>query len=193
MGPRRVASIARRASGRILAKRVNCTNLSIPDITSADFDNPLDVPLLECVETMDEEVESNGTNVADAPLYSKIVGLKLRGVIQGTASGVNLFRWRLFRSPDGDLSSAGAISNWMTSDDTPTARELRKNTLALGLAVSGASSSVAHLNVFVRRKALRRVSTLSEGDTLRFAVAKDAAGTVGRLELYGTIYVRANG
>lgn len=193
MRPRRVASIARRATSRILAKRVNGSSLTIPDITSADFDNPLTVDLLECTETMDEEVESNGSVIADAPLYSKIVGIKLQGMIQGTASGVNFFRWMLFKAPDNDITGAAAMGLWHVSDDTATARELRKVTIAKGLISSGASSSLASLRVFVRRSALARIGPLSEGDVLRLAIAKDAAGTTARLELWGTIYLRANG
>lgn len=147
---------------------------------------------------MDEEVESDGTAIADIPLYSRLTSIKLRlHVVVPVGSGAaNIFRWLLYKKPDGeaiagiDLSAAGATFH--SSNDTPTAREVRKMTLAKGMLVANSSTGVTPLRMFVSRQAMKRTSPMRENDRISLLIAKDALGTTATLHGFGALYVKAN-
>lgn len=161
-------------------------------MTSADYDNGVTVDLLECVETMDEEVESNGSTVADTPLYSRITGMRLNLLLQ--AANACKIRWMLYKKPDGEtLVSALTDANFHSSNDVQNNRELRKYTVAKGLAFVSPDRLAAPLNLFVRRQAWKRISPMREGDMLSLILAKEADGTTATLSGFGTIWVKANG
>lgn len=195
---RRARSIVRAVSGITLAKRVLLPGLTIPDVTAADWDNALTIDLLECVEAQDEEVESDGTAIADAPLYSRLTAFKLRLTIIGPvgAGSANVFRWLLYKKPDGeaiagtDLSAAGATFH--SSNDTPTAREVRKMTMAKGVVYTNSSTGITGVRIFISRAAMKRISPLRENDRISLLIAKDALGTTATLHGFGTLYIKAN-
>ena len=140
----RAKRIVRQVTGMTLAKRV-ILNEAIPDVTSVDYDNPLLVDLLECVEAQDEEAESDGSSIADAPLYSRIAAMRLNLTIVGPASSTVAHRWKLYKMPDGEQlqtsSSMLTDSGFHISDDNPTAREARKYELAKGMLFTNQSIS----------------------------------------------------
>lgn len=191
---RRARPIVRAATGIILAKRVILDSLVIPDVTSANYDNPLQVGLLNCTEAgQEEEQESDGTNIATVPLYSRIVGMNLNFYVKAGAS--TDIRWMLHKLPDGEelITDANRLAgNFHASDDTNPMREFRKMQMAKGFFGISSDRLQARVPVFVRRAALKRVSPLREGDILRFDIAKHADGTTAALNGFGTIYVRAN-
>lgn len=180
--------------GPIEAKRIILDGLSIPDISAAAYDNPLVIDLLICQETVDEEVESNGTNIAQVPLYSKFVGLKLDLNIRGTVNDPLTLRWLLWKLPDGEaLVSSLQDSNWHSSNDVQNNRELRANTLAKGMLLTNTSSGVNKLRVFIRRETLKRLGNLRENDTIRLAIAANASATTQATVFgFGTAYARLN-
>lgn len=189
--------IVRAASGIVLTKRVNVDKATIPDISAADFDNPLTFDLLACTEAQDESIESTGgttagTDVAVTPLYSRLLSLRLHAIIQGTQATANLYRWILAKSPDNDITGATFMSNWMSSDDTTAAREVREHIMAKGLAVINQSSGNAFPRIFVKKKTLNRLSPLREDDRIKFIIAKDAPGTTANFTMWGNLWVRAN-
>lgn len=187
---RRARPIVRAVQSISLSKRVLLDKLTIPDITSADYDNPLVVPLLTCIEAQDEELESNGSDIATAPLYSRLVAIKLRlGVHAFSAQTV--FRWMLWKSPDNDLTP-NMTTNFHSSNDTITDREIRKMVLAKGIVISNSSSVVNSVPIFVKRAAMLRAGPLRENDRINFQIAKDAAGTTANLTGFGTLWVKAN-
>lgn len=188
---RRARTIVRAVSGITLAKRIVLDNLTVPDVTTTDFDNPLDVDLLQCIEAQDEEQISDGTVVADAPLYSRITSFKFTGFMW--AGAATTVRWLLIKDQDGDEQlTALANASFHGSNDTPVFREARKNTIAKGTFRLPADRLQSNFRVFVSRKALARISPLRENDKLRLMVAKDAAGTTASLNGFGTIYIKAN-
>lgn len=190
----RARKVVRAVSGITLAKRVILDDISIADITSANFDNPTQVNLLTCIEAQDEELESDGTNVATAPLYSRIVAIKLNLLLKAP-SGTHV-RWMLHKLPDGEelVTDANRLAgNFHASDDTNPMREFRKMQLAKGITAIASDKLATSMRVFVRKKALARVSPLRENDVLRFDVAKHADGTTATLSGFGTIWLRANG
>lgn len=192
---KRARRIVKAVTGITLVKRVVLDTLTIPAETAANFDNALTVDLLECVEAMDEEVESNGTAIADIPLYSRLTGFKFNfGIVAGSANQV--FRWALYKKPDGeaimgtDLSDTAGL--WHSSNDTPTAREVRKMLIAKGMLISNAASSIAYPRIFAKPAAMKRISPFREGDKLTFLIAQNTA-TNSVLHGFGTMWVRANG
>lgn len=196
-GPRmnfgRARRVVRAVTGITLAKRIQVTRATIPDVTSVDFDNPLAVELLECTESMDEEVESDGTGIADVPLYSRVKSMRLQGIFEGSTSVSTMVRWLLYKKPDGEaLVTDLTNSIFHSSNDTPGMREIRKYTVAKGMLVINPSSAVAHSRFFVSPKAWARISPMRENDKLSLIVAKAAEGTTCSLSLLGTIYVKAN-
>lgn len=185
----------RAVTGITLTKRVLLAGLSIPDVTSVDWDNPLIVDLLQCIEAQDEEQVSDGTIIADAPLYSRALSMRLNLTILGSTSTTNVYRWLVYKKPDGEslVTSLAGTGQFHNSGDTPTLREVRKLTVAKGMVVTNPSTAVTKMNIFVRKAAWRRISPLRENDTISLLIAKDAAGTTSLLHGMGNIYVRANG
>lgn len=183
--------IVRAVNSMTLSKRVNLDKLTIPDVSAADYDNPLVVPLLTCIEAQDEEIESDGTNIATAPLYSRLTSMTLKMAVHAF-SAQTVFRWMLWKSPDNDLTP-NMTTNFHSSNDSITDREIRKMILAKGIVISNASSVVNSVPIFVRRSAMNRVGPLRENDRINFQIAKDAAGTTANLTGFGTLWVKANG
>lgn len=186
--------VVRAVSGITLTKRILLAGLTIPDITSVDWDNPLIVDLLQCIEAQDEEQVTDGTVIADAPLYSRATGIRLILTILGSTSTTNVYRWLLYKKPDGEslVTSLAGTGQFHNSGDTPTLREVRKLTIAKGMVVTNPSTAVTRLPIFVKRKAWQRIAPLRENDTISLVIAKDAAGTTSLLHGMGQIYVKAN-
>lgn len=185
--------IIRAATGITLSKRIQLSALTIPDVSAADYDNPLSIDLVEAVETMDEEQESDGTNVADVPLYSRLMKMRLQCILSAF-SAQTLIRWALYKKPDGEaLVTSLADSNFHSSNDVQNNREFRKYTLAKGMLMVTAQSAGRSFTPFIRRDAWKRASPMREGDKLCLLIAKNAAGTTGQLDGFGTIWARANG
>lgn len=178
--------------GPIEAKRINFDNLAIPARSSVAYDNPLVIPLVICQETVDEEVESNGTNIAQVPLYSKIVGMKLNlQLFNNAATGGDRIRWALVKYPDGEnLMADLSDTYWHNSDDNPTMREIRATTLSMGFTVASDRTARA-LNIFVRRKTLQRLGKLRENDRLALKLAVSGTGAAA-ISGFGTLYARMN-
>lgn len=176
--------------GPIEAKRVILTNQAIAAKVTTDFDTPTTIGLLTTGETTDEELESNGTTIAEARNYSKVVGMKLNLVTHGWTTGT-IVRWMLVK----DVDNEGAITSladsfFHNSDDTPTARELRARTLAKGFFVAS-DKTASRVSIFVKRSTLKRLGSLREGDRLELVLAQSSTDN-GKLTGFGTIYVRMN-
>lgn len=176
-----------------MAKRILLDDINIADITAANYDAPTQVGLLQCLEAQDEELDSDGTNVATAPLYSRILAIKLRLIVR--APNASHFRWMLHKLPDGEelVTDANRLAgNFHVSDDTNPMREFRKMQLAKGIVAMSGNGLVSSIPVFVRRAALKRISPLRENDVIRFDIAKHGDGTTASLSGFGTIWIRAN-
>lgn len=190
---RNFARRVRRVSGITLTKRVILDNLTIPDITSVPFDNPLRVPLLTCLEAQDEELESDGTIIATTPIYSRLLSMRLKLLISAGASQA-IVRWLIMKEPDGEaLLTSLANASFHSSNDTQNIRESRKMTISKGMLVTNASSTVNSVPIFIKKKAWARISPMRENDNLVLLIAKDAPGTTLALNGFGNIWVKANG
>lgn len=193
---RQARRIVRAVSGITLAKRIVLGGVTVPDITAADWDNPVGIDLAVCQETMDEQLESDGTNVAQVPLYSRLTAIKLNLQVVGPSSNSVVHRWILHKLPDGEeliadnLRLAGA--NFHSSNDEPAHREMRKYTLAKGILITNSSTGVTPLRIFVKRAAMKRVGPFRENDVLRLDIAKDQTGISSALHGFGTLYFKAN-
>lgn len=187
--------IVRAATGTVLVKRVLVNKFSIPDVSAADFDNPVRFDLIGGSEAQDEQIESTGgttigTDVATSPLYSRVIGLKLNMIVVG--QGGEFVRWSLNKNNDNDESVADMNTFWHSSDDTDAAREIRQNQMAKGLLVVNADRLETRAKVFVRRQTLKRLGSLKEDDRLSMAFSKDATNTTCTVTVWGNIYVKAN-
>jgi hypothetical protein len=188
---RAVRRAVRAVSGITLAKRIVLTEETIPDVTSVAFDNPLSIDLLECVESIDEEAISNGTTIADVPLYSRMTSFKTNLFVDCDAA--TLIRWVLYKKPDGEaLISDLADNSFHGSQDTPGQREFRKYLMAKGYLRISADRLQVPLKVYVSKAAMRRAAPFREGDKISLIIAKSAAGTTAQLSGFGTIYCKAN-
>lgn len=190
---RRARSFVRRtvsSMGPIEAKRVLVTRLSIPAESAADFDNPLRLVLLTTGESVNEELISDGTNVAEAKMYSKLVAMKGSFTVNGLGT-TSVCRWILMKEPDGeDLTSTLTDEFFHGSTDTPTNRELRANILAKGM-FTGSDRTSAKINLWVKKKTLRRLGSLRENDRISLVIAHNEASAM-TLTGFGTLYVRMN-
>lgn len=188
---RRARPIIRAAMGITLVKRVIVDSATIPDVSAANYDNPLTINLLRCIEAQDEEAEADGSTIADAPLYSRITGIRLTGHFQ--SSTASYVRWMLIKSPDNDISLTSLVTNFHNSNDGQSDRELRKMTIKKGWTyVNPGNSGSPWKTGFISKKALQRISPLRENDRIQLILAKDAAGTTIPFNLWGSIYVKAN-
>lgn len=188
---RRARGLVRRIvsrMGRIEAKRFLFTDLSIPSDAGTDYNVPLNIPLVVAGDTVDEELESDGTNIAQVTNYSKIVGIKGQIVVDGMGTGTRI-RWQLQKWPDGEELGASLIdANFHSSNDTPTHREMRELTLAKGI-IYASDRTAQRLPLFIKRKTLARLGTLRENDRI---VLKLAQNTTDACEIsgFGTLYAR---
>lgn len=179
--------------GPIEAKRILLDNVAIPARSSVAFDNPVTIGLLETnTGTTNEEEESNGSDIADVPQYSKIVGMKLNlQLFNNSATGGDRIRWMLVKDVDNEGALTSLVdANFHSSDDTPTARELRARTLAKGF-VTASDRTAQRLSVFVRRKTLQRLGSMRAGDRLELVLAVSGTGAAA-ISGFGTLYVRMN-
>lgn len=170
------------------------TDLLVADVTSVDWDNPTNINLVEAVEAMDEEAESNGSTVADIPLYSRLTGMRLNLFVR--AANSTLIRWALHKRPDGEatnITSSMVDANFHSSDDTEDMREFRKYCIAKGMLAIPSDRLQAPLRIRVSRAAWKRISPMRENDTLTLTIAKASEGTTATVTGFGTIWCRANG
>jgi hypothetical protein len=176
--------------GPIEPKRILLDNVTIPAKTTTAFDNPIDIPLLVCQETTDEEKISDNTNTAQVPLYSKLVGLKGNFIIHNVSANERI-RWMLTKWLDGEelvTNLTDATGLFHSSNDTPTARELRSLTLAKGFFV--ASDRLAgKLSFFVRKNTLHRLGSLRENDKIVLTIASSSTGS-SSITGFGSLYCR---
>lgn len=190
---RKARSFIRRtvaSMGPIEAKRFNVDKLAIPAKSAADYDNPLVLDLLVCQESIDEEVESDGTTVAQVPLYSKLVGMKGQLMIHGASNG-DVFRWLLYKNTDNDDPITSLTNSFFhTSNDDQTSREIRSRIMAKGMFVA-TDKLGSRLNLFVRRKTLKRLGSLRENDRITLLIAHDDSASK-LLTGFGTLYCRLN-
>lgn len=193
-GMRRARRLIRRtvaSMGPIEAKRVVLDGFSIPARSAAAYDNPQAIGLVVCQESVNEETESNGTTVAEIPLYSKIVGMKGSFTIHGGSSGDRI-RWLLYKRPDGEaLTSVLTDAFFHSSDDSPTMRELRANTLAKGYSIMS-DKLAGRVSFHVRRSTLKRLGNMREQDAIYLLVAISSSTASTVITGFGTIYCRLN-
>lgn len=190
----RARPIVRAVTGVTLAKRIVFDGVSVPAISATAYDNPLIQDLVECTEAQDEEAETDTSGgIADVPLYSRLLSLKLNLFLQSSAApGAIRARWLLYKKPDGESLVTNLAGFFHSSDDTPTLREIRKLTLAKGMLPLSNDNLANRLPIFVRRQAWQRASPMRENDKISLVVAQSSNATL-TLSGFGTIYARANG
>lgn len=142
---------------------------------------------------MDETIVTDGTSIAQVPLYSKVVGLKMQLNIRGSVTTPPIVRWMLCKNPDGDYTAGNFMTAFQSAADDATTREIRGLTLAKGMVMLNESSGVSRLPVFVRRATLKRLGSLRENDRLELVLAcSGAPATNPTLSGFGQIYCRLN-
>lgn len=193
---RRVGRIARSATGIVLAKRILLHDFLIPDVSSVDFDNPVEFEIAGATATQAEEVESTGgttlgTDVATVPLYSKLLSMRLNLMFR--AANATMVRWMLVKNTDNDRTAAAFNTDFHSSNDSGDSREVRKLILSKGFVNIPSDKLAAPLRVRISRKALQRAAPMRDGDRLQFVLSKEAAGTTATLSGFGTMWFRANG
>lgn len=186
----RIRRLVRAATGRVIGRRILFDQVAVNDVTSVSYDNATTIGLLKCGETNDDELVADGTNIPDAPLFSQVVAIKLQ-LVYDAASATTL-RWVLWRDVDNEGLITSLATQFHSSSDSPAIREINKNIIAKGIFRVPASGLMTNKTVFVRKKTLRRLGSLREGDRIELMVAKAAEGTSGTVSGFGTIYVRVN-
>lgn len=188
--------IIRAATGIVLPKRLLLHDFLIPDVTSVDFDNPVEFDILSCNEGQDENIESTGgttagTDVAQIPLYSRLLSFKTNLMFR--AANACMVRWMLVKNDDNDFSAGNFNSAFHSSNDDATTKAIHKLTMAKGFVNIPSDKLAAPLRIFVKRSAMKRVSPMKEDDKISMVFSKEAAGTTATLSGFGTFYVKANG
>lgn len=142
---------------------------------------------------MDETLVSDGTNIAQVPLYSKLVSVKLNLAIRGSVSTPGVIRWMLVKNTDNDKTAAEFMTAFHNSADDAVSREIRALIYAKGFVMVNESSGVNHFRVFIRRQTLRRLSSMRENDRVQLILANsNAPATNPTLHGFGNLYFRLN-
>lgn len=175
-----------------MVKRVDIgTAVAITDGTTIDYDTPTFIPLLVCQEAVNEETESDGTNVAETTIGSRMVNIKLNLIVN--AGGQAGYRWMLIRDQDNDLeaniTSLGTGGFFNSANQSPTQAAINRNIIAKGQFRIMGDGLTARIPVFIRKKTLIRCGTLRENDRLKLIIAASNAGTTHNLSGWGNIYV----
>lgn len=182
--------------GTTLVKRMLLPGLTIPDVTTNDWDNELTVTLARADSSPADDSETliaDGTLIPIVPPHSRLTGVRLDFKVIGATSVVNVYRWMLVKNPDGDvivsdLSDSGG--QFHHSAATPSGREQRKYIIAKGIFLTNPNTAVGSLRIPVSRGAMRRINPFRPDDTLVFHIAKDTAGTTSILHGMGQLYFR---
>lgn len=192
-GFRRARNFVRRTvarMGRIEGKRVLLNAVSVPAKTTNPWDNMLTVDLVVAQETVDEELETDGTNVAQ--IYPGATVVSARGIIKflGTNVGTTtVIRWMIYKKPDGEALVTDLTDTFFhNTNDSPTGREIRANVIAKGMVV-GRSDAGVGIKLWMSKKALRRLGRLRENDKISLLIATNEA-SAATIHGFGTIYVR---
>lgn len=179
--------------GPLEAKRILFHRLAIGDSDTAQQFDGTDTAsrysFIVAQESVDEEVESNGTTIAEVRPYSKVVGIKTNFIVHGLSTSDTL-RWMVVKDVDGERGVSN-LSVFHNSDDTQAARELRANTLAKGYMV-GSDRTSARLPIFIKRSTLKRLGGLRENDKISLYLQAGGTSTSSLLTGFGTVYVRHN-
>lgn len=175
--------------GRIEPKRILLSQVGLTSRGAAVFDATKKIDLLVASETVNEETVSDGTNVAETKMYSRVVGMKFNFTLTPLASG-EVIRWMLYKNVDSDITLNDLVdNNFHSSQDTTDLRQLRSVTLAKGV-VYGTDRTSAKIKAFVRRSTLHRLGSLRENDKLTLVLATTSNATGCKIDGFGTIYVR---
>lgn len=126
------------------------------------------------------------STIAEAESLSRLKRIDLNiSFFSGTANGAGaLVEWMLYRSPDDSLTGQNP-SDLFGADVTLTTQSLRKNAIAYGGFLSSANNDTSKFKIGIKRKAMRRISRLSDGDRLKLAFVTSATGA--KYFAYGTI------
>lgn len=195
-GFRRARRFVRRTvanMGLIHVNRVLCDELSIPAKTTNAWDNPLAISLIKCQETVDEEIEADGTNPTECYPGDSVVALKLKAWIHGNLTSASLLRWMIVKRPDGETliaNTTSLITAFHSSNDTASDREWRANILAKGILNPSTGDAKSGLNFFVKRKTLKRLlGYMRENDSCSLLIATNGA-SAHTITIMGGLYVR---
>lgn len=187
----RFRRMVQRVTQPIVTKRIILDKEALAADAGTDFSVPTVIGLLASTDGgTNAELNSDGTNIAECNPYSRLVGIKLQ--LWVVAAAGTFVRWVLYKDEDNEgFITTLADTVFHTSADTPAQRELHRLILAKGMFRVSSSTLGARVNIFVRRKALRRNSLFKENDRLELAIAQDD-NNVGSISGFGSLWVAEN-
>lgn len=142
---------------------------------------------------MDETLVSDGTNVANVPLYSKLVAFKAQLFVRGSVTTPGVIRWMLVKNTDNDRTASDWMTAFHNSSDDSASREARALIYAKGMMLVNESSGVTPIRVFIKNKTLKRLSSFRENDRLDLVLGNsNAPSTNPTLHGFGGSYWRLN-
>lgn len=148
--------------------------------------------LLTAKDDPDDTVISNmdtaSPTIAEVEAGSRIKAIQFSSIWSG--SGGTQFQWALMKNPDADI--AADLDAVFKSDDTTAAREIRAHCLAAGIGVVASSSQIASIKAFVKRKRLRKLGLMRDGDRLQLWVRNSGSATITGEGVEGRIWTTRN-
>lgn len=169
----------RRATGTVHVSRVRMVDIALTqNATTA-------ITLLKVDDDPDYDLASDGTNIAEAQARSRITSIDLKMWLRANGTGERV-EWLLYRDRDSNLGSVDP-STLFQADYTTTVAEVRKNTVSYGMHVGSTNVENTMMRVFLKRKAMRRISGLNDNDLLKMTFAHSAAVGDGVLSMWGVI------
>lgn len=176
---RLVRKEVKRATGTTHVSRVRMLQLPLTQGATTT------ITLLKVDDDPDYDLTSDGTLIAEAQARSRITSIDLNMTVNPGVTG-EVGEWMLYRDPDSAIGAADP-STLFQADLTTTVAALRKNAVAYGMLIGNTNVENISRRVFIKRKAMRRISGLADNDLLKIAFQLTAGASNGALSMYGRI------
>lgn len=144
------------------------------------------ITFLTTKDTPDNDLETDGTNIAEVYSGARITDINLKIILHAGASG-DRTEIMMFRDKDATLLTNATIGNLFEMDYAATPALVRAAAMWYDMHIWGSGSDKLTTAPRIRRAAMARNSQLRENDTLRILFSQNDGGTGRKVSIVGRI------
>lgn len=145
--------------------------------------------LLKGVDDPNRDLISNGSDIAECKVNSKITKIQLTVVLSSYSAG-EVTELLLHKDPDLAITTSFTVTSLFLADFTAVSSAVKKNSLVYRFFRALAVSDGARIGMGMKRKALRRAGKMNENDTLKLAAINGAFATNNTIDVVGRIWTK---
>lgn len=147
--------------------------------------------LLSCDDDPNYDLTTDGANIAECIVGSRIIAIQLHMTISEVDGG-EIVEWILGKDPDQALTATNfTISNLYTSDIDPNRRMLRENVwMADHMIGETGNRTLKNATIRIPSKTLKRSRLMADNDVIRLVFTHTVSGTDSLMYLRGRIITR---